>query len=170
MVLMQTIIPAAPARHRKPNYIPRGALSMFDIFRPKGSSKWYLHTGRRTNPPSEMGYPPVRHFGVDIAGNFIVGFNSVRVKGTGPVAEDGSCVSFNAEAPVEKLGNAGQQIAQVIRQAEAWQRHLEETERRGQAAASAAAATANFRPEFFARTPLRGRADYGDPYGWMRAA
>lgn len=90
----------------KPLTIPRKDVEMGEYFKVRGGSEEYMHTGRRTAPPSKA-VPGDSIFGLDAKGRPVVAFSSVKVKGTVAPGEDGAMVSTDGFQAVEVLGRAG---------------------------------------------------------------
>lgn len=94
--------------------VRRDSLEIGDLF--QVNDKTYMHTGKRTMPPSgrrvtvQVGNQTVVHevfpsLGTQ-GGKDVIGFQSIVVAGPVAPGEDGSAVSFNAGALVKHVGRA----------------------------------------------------------------
>lgn len=96
--------------------VRRSTLTVGDLYSVKGGSNTYMHTGRRTAPPSgrtveisvggrSMQHEVFKSLGVDDSGSTVIGFQSIIVKGSITPGSDGAAVSWE-DKEVTFLGRA----------------------------------------------------------------
>lgn len=94
-----TSIVSTSSTTRPTNTVARRTLKMGDVFsRPKEKNgNLYMHTGVRTKPPSA---------GATRYGSKVIGYQSIVVKGTIKVGEDGARFTDKGDTTVLKVGTA----------------------------------------------------------------